>query len=87
MECFEAIAERIVEHDQIAHEALVGKRPRAARDLHTIGFKPRRQRIERRRVGGLPAEHRDALADAITVLGIDDDALLPVVHAERERVA
>ena len=66
---------------------LVGERARAALDLHAAGFEPRRQRLERGRVGGLPAEHRDALAAAIAVSGIDDDALLAVVHAERQRRA
>ena len=41
----------------------------------------RRKRIERRRVGNLPAVERRAFI----FVGVDDDALLAVVHAQRQR--
>src|SRR5262249_19549562 len=71
----QAVAERVVEHDEVLHHPLVGKRARAARDLHIRGFELRGQRIERSSVGHLPAEHIDALA----AIGVNDDALLAVV--------
>ena len=81
MEQLEAIAERIGEHDQVLHAPFVGERARAARDLDAGGIEPRRKRVERGRVRDFPAEEADALA----AVGIDDDALLAVVHAERQR--
>ena len=44
-------------------------------------FEPRRERVERRRVGGFPAEEIGAAFG----VGVDDHALLAVVHAQRER--
>src|ERR1051326_347203 len=77
------VAERVGERDQIRNWALVGQRAAAARNLDPCAFEMRRQCIECSRVGDFPAEERDALA----AVGIDDDALLAVVHAEGERVA
>ena len=57
------------------------REPRAT--LVPACFEPRRQRIERSRVGDLPAEH----ADAVAAVRVDDDALLAVIHAERQRRA
>ena len=83
VEDFEPVADRVGEHDQVLDPALVGERARAARDLHAVVFQMRRERIERRRVGDLPAVERRAFV----CVGVDDDALLAVVHAERERAA
>ena len=80
---FEPVAGRIVEHDQVLDLPLVGERARAARDLGAGALEPRGERVERRRVRHLPAEE----ADALPAVGIDDEALLAVVHAERERRA
>ena len=75
------VALRIVEHDQVLHVPLVGKRARAARDLHPRAVEPRGERIERRRIGDFPAEE----ADAFAAVGVDQNPLLAVVHAEGER--
>src|SRR5262245_29706374 len=79
MKNLQAIAERIVENDQVLHHALVSERLGAACDLHVCRLELRRQRLERARVSHLPAEHIDALA----AISVNDDALLAVVHAER----
>ena len=79
----EPVAERIVEHDQILDVPLIGERAGAAGDLDPAVVQMRRQRVERGGVGGFPAEKTDALA----AVGIDDEALLAVVHAEGERRA
>ena len=55
----------------------------AARDLDAGRLEPRRDRIERCGVRHFPAEKADALAAG----AIDDDALLAVVHAERDGLA
>ena len=82
MKRFEAIADRIGEHDQVLHAALVGKRRSAARDFHVGGFEPRGERIERASVRDFPTmERRIAGASA------DDHALLAVVHAQRKALA
>ena len=52
--------------------------PRAT--WHAGLFEPRRIGVERGGVGDLPAEEADTLAAVLA----DDDALLAVVHAERE---
>ena len=83
MERFEPVADRIGEHDQVLDPALIRQRPRAARDFHAVLFQMRRERIERRRVGNLPAVERRAFV----FVGVDDDALLAVVHAQRQRAA
>ena len=79
----EPVAQRIVEHDQILDAPLVGERAGAAGDFDTAVVQMRREGVERRRVGGFPAEK----ADAFAAICIDDDALLAVVHAEGERGA
>jgi hypothetical protein len=83
VEQFEPVAKRIVEHDQVAHVAFVGQRAGAARYLDLVSLQMCRDGVERRGVGDLPAEEADTLA----AVGIDDDALLAVVHAEGERRA
>ena len=79
VEDLEPIAGRIVEHDQVGDVPLVGQRARAARHLGAGRLEPRRKRVERGGVRDLPAEEADALA----AVGIDHEALLAVVHAER----
>ena len=83
MENLDPVADRIVQHDEVLHAALVGECARAARDLDAGAIEVRREPLERRGVGDLPAEE----ADAFAAVGLDDDALLAVVHAERERGA
>src|ERR1043166_5630862 len=80
MENLHAIADRVGEHDQVLHAPLVGERTRTPGDLHTASFEPDAERIERGRIRDFPAEETDAGAAVL----IDDDALLAVVHAERE---
>ena len=80
---FQPVAERIVEHDQILDVPLVGQRAGAVRDFDPAVVQMRGERIERRRIGDLPAEK----ADAFAAVGVDNDALLAVVHAEGERRA
>ena len=80
---FEPVADRIGEYDQILDAAFVGERTRAARDLDVVVFQMRRQRIERRGIGDFPAVERRPLG----LVAMDDDALLAVVHAQRERAA
>ena len=79
----EPIALRVVEHDQVFHVPLIGERARTVRDFDPCGFKARSKTVERRGVGHFPTEKADALA----AIGIDDDALLAVVHPERQRRA
>ncbi len=78
---FDPVAERIGQHDQLSHPALVGQRPSAARDRHARLLEPGGKPVEGGGVGDFPAEEGDALTP---ILG-DDDALLAVVHAQRKR--
>ena len=79
----EAVAGRIVEHDQVLDVPLVGERPRAARDLHAVVRQMRGVGVERRGVGDLPAVE----ARRLGVGRVDHEPLLAVVHAEGERAA
>ena len=81
VEDLQAVAGRVVEHDQVLDVPLLGERARAARDLGAGGLDPRREGVERGGVRDLPAEEADALA----AVGVDDEPLLAVVHAEGER--
>ena len=78
MENFEPVADRIGEHDQVFHPALVGERASAAgggnAGLVQLGGDP----IERGSVRYLPAEEADTFAAVLA----DDDALLAVVIAD-----
>jgi hypothetical protein len=76
----EPVAGRIADNDEITDTALVGQRARAALDRHAGLFEPRGDGVERRGIRHLPAEE----AQAFAAIGIDDDALLAVVHAEGE---
>ena len=80
---FEPIADRIGKHDQVPDAAFVGERARAARQLEPWLFQMRGERIERRRIRHLPAEE----ARRVARVRMDHEALLAVVHAERERAA
>src|SRR5262245_27923439 len=66
--------------DQVLDAPLIRLRPRAARHRDLALFEPCGERIERRTVGHFPAKE----ADALTAVRIHDDALLAVVHAERQ---
>ena len=83
MKKLEPVALRIVEHDQIRHVPFVGQRAGAAGYIDPRALELPGQRIERGRVPDLPTEKADALA----VIGVDDDPLLAVVHAEGQRGA
>src|SRR6202030_999936 len=52
-------------------------------DLDAVGFQVRAEPIERRGIRHLPAEEADALAAVL----VHDQALLAIVHAQRERRA
>src|SRR5262249_62177781 len=59
------------------------KRPRATRHFDAGPFQMRGERIERRGMGHFPAVERGALV----FIGVNDDALLAIVHAQRQRAA
>ena len=63
--------------------ALVGERTRSMRHFDSRVFEMRGKAIERCGIGHFPAEKPDPFA----AVGIDDDALLAVVHAEGKRRA
>src|SRR6516225_9902458 len=69
VERLHTVAGRIAEGNHLSGATLV---------RHAGVFQPRRQRIERRRVRDLPAEKTLSIRQPT----IDDQALLPVVHAE-----
>ena len=79
MKDFQPVAERIGENDQVLHAALVRECTRAACDLDAGLLQPRREAIERGRVGDFPAVESNALS---AIFG-DEQALLAVVHAQR----
>src|SRR5437660_8848667 len=81
VKCLEAIARGIAKRDQPLDAAIVGQRGWFGRDLDFRVFQPRRERIQRRRVGNLPAEEALALGQR----AVDDDALLAVVHPESQQ--
>src|SRR4051812_45614056 len=78
MKDFEPIAGRIFQHDQFRDMSLAGERPRSPRHLDLMPFELRSKRIEGRRVRNLPPEEANALA----AIGVDDEPLLSVIHAE-----
>ena len=78
---FQPVAGRIVKRNQAADAPGIGQRLRFGGDRHAGLFQPRRQRIQRRAVGNLPAEEARAFAHR----AVDHDALLAVVHPERQQ--
>ena len=83
MKNLEPVADRVVEHDQILDVPFVGESARSLRHVDPLVLKPRGKRIERRGVRDLPAEKADTLA----AIGLDDNALPTIVHAEGKRGA
>ena len=83
MERFEPVADRIGKNDQILDAAFFGERTRTACDLDAVFLQTRGKRVERRGIGDFPAVERRPLVR----VAMDDDALLAVVHAQRERAA
>src|SRR5262249_31703895 len=77
---FEPIAGGVFECDQIRNMALVGECLRSARDWNPVVLELGGKRVEGRCVRNLPAEETNAPA----AVCIDDEPLLPVVHAEGE---
>lgn len=61
----------------------VSESTRSLRHFDPRVFKPRGKRIERHGVRDLPAEKANTLA----AVGLDDDALLAIVHAKGKRGA
>ena len=76
---FEAVADRVAEHDQVLDLALLGERARAARERHLVPLEVGREGVERGGVGDLPAVE----AGRVGVVLVNHQALLAVVHAER----
>src|ERR1700761_3068068 len=81
MEDLDPVADRIVEYDEIADMPFVRERPAAGGYLDAAIVETARQRIKRRTIGDLPAEE----VHAITVALVDHEALLAVIHPERQR--
>ena len=81
MKRFQPVAGGIAKRDQAADAPCVGQRLRLGRDLHAGLFQPGRQRIKRGAVCDLPAEEARPFAHR----AVDDDALLAVIHPERQQ--
>ncbi len=78
---FQPVAGRIVKRNQAADAPGIGQRLRFGGDRHAGFFQPRRQRVQRRCVRNLPAEEPRAFAHG----AVDHDALLAVIHPERQQ--
>ena len=77
----EPIAGGIAKRNQAAHAPRVGQRLRLGRDLDAGRFQPGGERVQRGGVRDLPAEEARAFAHR----AVDHDALLAVVHPERQQ--
>jgi hypothetical protein len=80
MEEFEPVAEGIADHQEIGDPAFLGECPDR---LDAVAVEMRPQPVERGGVGHFPAEK----ADAFAAVGVHDQPLLAVVHAQRQRGA
>ena len=80
VEDFEPVAQRIGEDDEILDAAFVRKRARAAGDLDPGLLQSCCKIIQRGGVGDFPPKESDTLA----AIFADDDALLAVIHPQRE---
>lgn len=81
MKRLEAVAGGVAKRDQATHPPAICERLRLRGHRDAGALQPCRQRVEGRTVGHLPAEEPCAFA-----LGaVDHDALLAVVHPEREQ--
>ena len=80
MEELHAVADRIVQRDEVGDHALRGQRPRPTRERDAVLLEVRAEPIEAGRIRHLPA----VVADAFAAVGVDHHPLLPVVHAERQ---
>ena len=83
MECLEPVTDRIGKNDQVPDAAFLGQCAGSARHPDAVFFQMPSQFIERLGVGDFPAVERRAFV----LVGMDDDALLAVVHAQRQRAA
>ena len=81
VKCFETIACRIAKRNQAANAPGVCERLRFGCNVDLGLFEPDRERLQRRRVGDLPAEEARTFGHR----AVDDDALLTVIHAERQQ--
>ena len=77
---FQAIAGGIAKRDQRGNAPRVGQGLRLGGHLDPGGFQPGGERIELGCIGDFPAEE----ARTLRRRAVDDDALLAVVHPERQ---
>jgi hypothetical protein len=78
VERLHTVSSRIAERNHLSRATLVGYSGDFPPHRDAGLFQPRRQRIERRRVRSLPAEKTLSIWQPT----VDDQALLPVIHAE-----
>ena len=83
VEDFQPVAGGVGQHDQVAHLALFGERPGAARERHLVALEVGRIGVERGCVADLPAEEARGIAGVL----VHHQPLLLVVHPERGRAA
>ena len=81
IKCLQPIAGGIAKRDQAADAPGIRQRLRLGDDVDPVLLQPRRERVQRRRIRDLPAEE----ALAVGHRTVDDDALLAVVHPERQQ--
>ena len=81
VECLEPVAAGIAKRDQAGDAPCVRQRPWLGRDGDPGRFQPACELIEAGGVGDFPAEEARAFAHRT----VDDDALLAVVHPERQQ--
>ena len=79
VENLQPVAGGVVQHDQVADLALLGKRAGAARERHLVPLEVGGVGVERGGVRHLPAEEARRVAGVL----VHHQALLLVVHAER----
>ena len=81
VKCLEAVAGRIAKRNQAANAPVIGERLRFGDDVDLCLFQPCCQRRQRGGIRDLPAEETRAVRHR----AVDDDALLAVVHPERQQ--
>jgi hypothetical protein len=81
VKCLETIARGIAKRNQPLDAPVVGERAGLGRNLDVGRFELGRKRVQRRRVGDLSSEEALAFAKR----PVDDNALLAVVHPERQQ--
>ena len=81
VKCLQPITRWVVKRNQAANAPVVGERLRFGDDVNLGLFQPRREHVQRCRVGDLPAEETRPFRHR----AVDDDALLAVVHPEGQQ--